>query len=259
MNNNLQKRLFHFEASPPKKIWDKIAETLDEEPSFAQRLYRYEKTPPTAIWSAIESSLNGAAAPAKAKVVPFTVRYKTPLRYIAAASLIAATLVIVNLSVRHTAAGSLASSNKREHPVRRVLQNKNDQNPSGGGDAASLSAASPRVNAENNKANFVAAKRSLAYIRPQSIFPILSLRKNFIPKQVKEKMLFDQSSADDFMVYSDGDGNVMKLPKKLFSLVCCKDGDGSCKTRLERLRQTLSASVATADFVGMIDMLRQLQ
>jgi len=257
MNSNLQKKLFHFEAPPPKKAWEKIAEALNEEMSFAQRLYRYEETPSFASWKVIESSLHEPQM--TAKVVPFITRYKAPLRYIAAASMIAVTLVIVNLSIRHTVAGSLASTSKREHPVQQALQKKNDQNFSDTPETTGPLTAAPRINAENNKSNFIAPKRTLAYIQPQSILPVLSLRKTFIPKQVKEKTFFDQSSADDFMVYSDGDGDVMKLSKKLFSLVCCKDGDGSCKTRLQRLRQTLSASVASADFAGMIDMLRQLQ
>ncbi|GAA4731479.1 hypothetical protein [Flavisolibacter ginsenosidimutans] len=258
MNSNLQKKLFHFEAPPPKKTWEKIAEALNEEMSFAQRLYRYEETPPFASWKVIESSLQEPQT--TAKVVPFITRYKAPLRYIAAASMIAVTLVIVNLSIRHTAAGSLASTSKREHPLQQALQKKNDQKFSDTPETTGpLTAVAPRINAGNHKGDFIAPKRTLAYIQPQTIFPVLSLRKTFIPKQVKEKTFFDQSSADDFMVYSDGDGDVMKLSKKLFSLVCCKDGDGSCKTRLQRLRQTLSASVASADFVGMIDMLRQLQ
>ena len=257
MNSNLQKRLFHFEAPPPKRTWEKIAETLHQQPSFAQRLYNYEDAPPAAAWSVVESSLNGKAAPAK--VVPFLTRYKTPLRYIAAASLIAVSLVIVNLSVRHTAAGSLASESKREHPVPQVLEKKSNQNPFHTNEAAPIAATSPRASAENSPVNFASAKRTLAYVRPQSIFPVLSLRKSFFPTHVKAKTLFDQPLSDDFMVYSDGDGNVMKLPKKLFSLVCCKDGDGSCKLRLQRLRQTLNNSVASTDFVGMIDLLRQLQ
>jgi hypothetical protein len=257
MNSDLQKKLFHFEAMPPKKTWGKIADALNDVP-LAQRLYDYEEAPPLQSWNAIDTLLNEAQPPAK--VVSFIARYKTPLRYIAAASLIALTLVIVNLSMRHTAAGSLASTNKRNHPLQQVPQKENNHNlPEATVPEAPFTATTPLTAPQNEKDKFVTVKRSLAYIRPQSIFPVLSLRKTFIPKEVKEKILFAQASVDDFMVFSDGDGNVMKLPKKLFSLVCCKDGDGSCKTRIQRLRQTLSASVASADFAGMIDMLRQLQ
>ena len=80
-----------------------------------------------------------------------------------------------------------------------------------------------------------------------------------MPRQVDKEALFNFSSLNDHMVYSDGDGNAMKLPKKLFSLVNCPDGDGSCKERIHQLQQKLSSTAMTADFTGILDMLRQLQ
>jgi hypothetical protein len=255
MSRNLQKKLSQFEAAPPQDAWAKIADALDNDLTYSQRLYRYETEPPVEAWAAIESSLGEKTA--SAIVVPFTVRYKTPLRYIAAASIIAATLVFVNLSFHHTAAGSLASKSELSHPIQHAIQRESNDTQFTETDPQET--ASAQRAAEQDRVNLTSAKRTLAYIRPQSILPTFSLRKAFIPKQAKEKVLFDKASVDNFMVFSDGDGNVMKLPKKLFSLVCCKDGDGSCQVRLQRLRQTLSANMASADFAGMLDMLRQLQ
>jgi len=55
MNSNLQKKLFHFEAAPPQKTWEKISAALEKDTSFEQRLYAYKEAPPANTWTAIKS------------------------------------------------------------------------------------------------------------------------------------------------------------------------------------------------------------
>ena len=253
MNSNLQKKLFRFEETPPEAAWEKIAEELNNESSFSNRLSSYEETPPSTVWTVVNASLDEE----KTKVVPFFSQYKRPLRYVAAASVIAALLAVLTLNnhqvqvnVPETANRITPAPPSKLYPHQKPLppQTSNENEAS----IAANAFRSPRGERESGK-------RLIALVRPQNILPTFSLQKKFIPKQVEQQPLVDQASAENFMVYSDGEGNVMRLPKKLFSLVCCKDGDGSCKVRLQRLRQTLSANVAPIDFGGMIDMLRQLQ
>lgn len=71
--------------------------------------------------------------------------------------------------------------------------------------------------------------------------------------------MFKSSSLNDFMIYSDEDGNAMKLPKKLFSLVNCPNGDDSCKERILNMQQKLSSASIASGFTGILEMLRQLQ
>jgi len=191
-----------------------------------------------------------------AKVVPFFTRYKTPLRYIAAASIVAVILTVVTINKQQNlSAVTVKRVSPSAAPRHTPPQNK-QFTPAESGEDDNETNKTVTVTPLAHHEGLI--KRTLAYIRPQNISPALAFRKNFIPQKAVEKALFDPS-LDDFMVYSDADGNVMKLPKKLFILVCCKDGDGSCNVRLQRLRQTLSANIAPVDFVGMIDMLRQLQ
>jgi hypothetical protein len=61
------------------------------------------------------------------------------------------------------------------------------------------------------------------------------------------------------MIYSDGDGNVVRLPKKLFNAFACPTGDISCKQRLQQLREKFAESAVTADFNGLLQILKSLQ
>lgn len=252
MSSNLQNKLFHFEAPPPPGLWDRIAEDLAADDTFAQRLYNYQQPPPVGVWIKIE---NGLEDTAPAKVIPFTTRYKKPLRYLAAASFIAVILVAATLLLRRTDAGSLAGANKILSPGLQTPPLTNDTDVASNNPAVDEPSGLQRT---SRQAAIVTLKRTLASVRPQTIFPSLSISRKFIPRRAAETALHF-ASPDNFMVYSDNDGHAMKLPKKLFSLVNCPDGDGSCMERIQQLQQKLAASTVTADFAGMLDIVRQLQ
>ena len=257
MSSDLQNKLSRLEATPPTGVWDKIADVLDAEQAFSKRLYDYQETPQTDVWKKIESLLE---APVPAKVVPFTTSYRRPIQYISAAGIIAAILVSAALLMKKTDAGTVSTAKEK------VIPPANDV-------AADNPATTPAINSNiqtetaSNQNKTQAAfyqtgskqKRVLNFIKPQNILSVIVLRGRFAPGRVDKEEMFNFSSLNDHMVYSDGDGNAMKLPKKLFSLVNCPDGDGSCKERIHQLQQKLSSTATTADFTGILDMLRQLQ
>lgn len=253
MNNDFQNKLFNYEAPPPAGVWEKIADALETPDGYAQRLAGYEEPPSPAVWRRLETTLNESATPAK--VVPFLIRYKNPLRYIAAAGVIVVALVTVTLITRHTEAGSLAGKIERMPPLQRPASENRAVVTATIGRSATI-----KTEGGNEEKTFVASiKRTLAYIKPQKILPKLSFSRRFIPRKVTGESVADFSAQEAFMVYSDGNGNAMRLPKKLFSLVNCEDGDETCKHRIQTLRQKLSANVSPSDFTGMLDLLRQLQ
>ena len=257
MNSNLQNKLSRFEATPPGGVWDKIAEALDAEQAFSKRLYDYQETPETNVWKKIESSLE---APVPAKVVPFTTRYRRPIRYISVASIIAVILVSATLLMKKTDTDTVPTADEK------VITPANDvavDNPATTPAINSNIQTETASNQNKTQAAFYQAgskqKRVLNFIKPQNILRVIVLRGRFAPGRVNKEEMFSFSSLNDYMVYSDGDGNAMKLPKKLFSLVNCPDGDGSCKERIHQLQQKLSSTAMTTDFTGILDMLRQLQ
>jgi hypothetical protein len=257
MNSNLQNKLSRFEATPPGEVWDKIAEALDNENAFAQRLYNYREIPKTNIWEKIESSIEEVAP---AKVVPFTTRYRKPIKYIAAAGILAVILVSATLLMKRTEAGSVETSQNETIPAKDAVIQKPAAAPTINSNNRIETAAIVQNNIQRNVSEAGSKqKRFLSFIRPQNIFRAIVLSGNFVPADVEQNELFSFSKLNDYMVYSDGDGNAMKVPKKLFTLVNCADGDGSCRERILSMQQKLSSASIPADFTGVLEMLRQLQ
>jgi hypothetical protein len=90
--------------------------------------------------------------------------------------------------------------------------------------------------------------------------PTFSFIESFLPKQAeRNEMISSSVSPDKYMIYSDGDGNVVRLPKKVFSAFACADQDIICKQRLQQLREKFASSAMTADFTGLLEILKSLQ
>lgn len=258
MNSDLQNKMYHFEADPPPEVWNKIADALDEEETYPQRLFSYEEQPPAQVWKNIEAVLEDSTAPA-IKIVPFT-RYKKPVRYLAAAaSILAVVLFTITFDNKKTGAGSVIGGAETVVTTNQSSIVPLDIPNTEKGQAPPADVVITQSDKEDNITRQTDQKRTASSIRPQTIFRSFSFSQKFIPKSINKEALFDFSSSDNYMVYSDGAGNAMKLPKKLFSLVHCEDGDASCKERIHQLQQKLAAGAATTDFVGILEILRQLQ
>lgn len=260
MSSDLQNKLFHFEADPPKEVWDKIADTLDvgTQETFPQRLFNYEEQPPADIWNKIETSLEGEPA---IKVIPIT-RYKKPLRYVAAAaSIIAVVLLTTNLLNKNTGSGAVIGGTETVTTTNQssVLPFNHSDTENNIVSVPKTSTASVPNGTTSSNEEVTIRKRILASIRPQNISTLISFRKGFIPAKANKEAIFDFSEMDNYMVYSDGKGNAMRVPKKLFSLLSCDDGDYSCNERIKQLQQKMAASATTTDFGGILEILRQLQ
>src|SRR4051812_9969578 len=164
MNSDLQNKLSHFEAEPPEGVWNKIADALDEESTFSQRLFAYEEQPPLQVWNDIETALDETVP---TKVIPFTTRFKTPLRYIAAASVIAVILVITTLSINKTGAGSLQAGNAPVHAV-------DEQQPEASNKKTQADNEDSQVSVQSNQDKqeeyaVVTKRKTASIIKPQTI------------------------------------------------------------------------------------------
>lgn len=245
MDSNLQSKLQQFSADPPEGAWRMIADSLDAEAGFPQRLYQYENEPPATVWQAVEQTLDEKAP---AKVVPFATRFRKPLRYAAVACFIAVVLVIITLTSRRTEAGAADAGSNTTVPTHnktatvqdKVIEQSNSKlpaNPSQQSKAATASSAS------KNSA-----------INPNDI-AVASAQKAPAAKAINATY----ASSGDYVLFSDGDGQVRKVSKKLAQFVNCKDGDGNCKQRLQQLRAKMVTTAMTTDFTGILEMLHGLQ
>src|SRR5215210_2738108 len=115
MDSQLKNKLTRFEAPPPEGAWEKIVERLDEGQHYATRLYNYIQNPPATLWAKIETCLEADSD--VVKVVPFTTRFRRPIRYTAAAAFIAVVLVSATLLLKRTEAGAIQAGSNETVPT----------------------------------------------------------------------------------------------------------------------------------------------
>jgi hypothetical protein len=238
MDSNLQNKLQAFSATPPEKVWSKIADALDANQNFFHRLQQYEATPPEKVWTTIEKEL--AQEFQTAKVVPFTTRFRRPLRYAAVACFFAVTLVTITLTVRRTEAGALDAGSNTTVPT------------------SDASTRTPEVSKQKNDVAKVPRGQTddpTSTTKRGSDNPVRSA-ENTNETNPSGALV---SSLNEYVLFRDGDGKTRRVSKKLAGFVKCKDGDEACKQRLQQLRQTLAAKAMNTDFTGILEMLRQLQ
>jgi hypothetical protein len=246
MDSNLQNKLQQFSAPLPPGVWDKIADALDANDDFAQRLYHYEAQPPSGVWQKIEQNLEEVTP---AKVVPLTSRFKKPLRYIAAASILVVVLVTITLSVKRTEAGALEAGTPTTPHSNSTTVVRNDEP---GKKIVSPTDEAFQKAPSNQKKN----TGDTEVVSPEKSDRFIATTGNS-HKQVRTKAVY--SSLNNYVMFSDGDGKLRRVSKKLANLVKCKDGDGACQQRLQQLRQKMAAKAMTTDFTGILEMLHQLQ
>lgn len=244
MDSNLQNKLQQFSATPPNGVWDKIADALDEE-AFSQRLYQYEENPPVAAWRQIEKELTDAEH-SPARVVPFTTRFRKPLRYVAVACIMAVILVTITLSVRRTEAGALDTVGNTTVPESNTVVETNSR-------SAERTAATPQQ--PDRKSTPLQATDPVA---KENATPDASTA-NANNKQQAFRPDTRYASLNEYIFFRDGDGKMRKIAKKLAAYVNCKTSDSNCQQRLQELRQKMAANAMTTDFTGILDLLRQLQ
>jgi hypothetical protein len=244
MDRHLQQKLEQFTATPPEGAWNKIVSALDTESDYATRLSQYEAAPPANVWKAVEAGLEKESTPAK--VIPFGTRFRRPMRYAAVASFIAVVLVTITLTVKRTEAGSIEAGSETTVPANKktsisTLPTTDNHSPSAVTTTTQTRSSNtqPHLNHEEesgDSATVTTNNRSTANT---------------------EKPIY--ASANGYVVFSDGDGKLRKVSKKLVDFVTCHDNDLKCKQRLQQLRQKMAASVMTTDFTGLVESLRQLQ
>jgi hypothetical protein len=247
MDRHLQDKLQQFSAMPPEGVWQKIADALDAGENIAQRLYQYEEAPPAAAWQKIERGLNETVP---VKVVPFATRFRKPLRYAAVAGFLAVVMVTITLTVKRTEAGAL-------DPEKNITVQTNSSPalpPLSGEPVPSANPAGEAISTNPKDQNTA----------PQNQQDVTTARKenkasNTVIRNQPNKAGPVYSSLNKYVFFSDGDGRLRKVSKKLADFVNCKEDDLKCQQRLKELRQRMAASAMTTDFTGVIELLRQLQ
>ena len=235
MSSQIQNKLLHYEVPPPSKTWDKIAASLDENfpGSLAEKLYQFESAPPNSVWEKVNNNLDTKKH--EAKVLPFYVRYRRPLKYSSAVAIFVFAAVLVSLLV--------SKKTESELPADRTV------NFSAKKDSSIL--LEPKENQQKNLAS-----SSLPKTNSQPVSKISQ------PVGAIENADISANLSDKYMIYYDADGNTIRLPKKIFNAFVCPldhPDNADCKQRLKKLKEKFASSAVTADFNGILEILKSLQ
>lgn len=249
MNGKLQNKLLHYEEAPPPHIWEALEAALDSrrEP-FAEKMMAYGTPPPPRVWGRIAAQLNeNIPAPS------LFVRYRRPLKFTGVAAAIILFAVLTTLLFPKQTDSSPQMSTTAETPIKPVSHPAQHTTPS----------------------HTITPVAGTPDIMPGQEISVASTGSNFFRKAIRAQQLLIQrfvparsgahpalamnlKAQDDFMVYTDGNGKAMRLPKKLFDLVACPSGD-NCKERLKALQEKASAASVNSGFTGILDLLHHLQ
>jgi len=252
MDNPIQNKLLQYEIQPPEGAWSKIAESLDESISttLSQKLYQYEEPPLNDVWHKIAVQIEDTGNE-KAKVVPFFVRYRRPLKYSGAVAIFIFFAVITSLLV--------SKKTESEIPAQGITNDVKAKKDTSviSGNLENNTAVQPM---EKHNAERPIANSKSASIKIEDTQPSMSYDEYLFPREAQRNEIFNGSvSSDKYMIYSDGDGNAIRLPKKIYSAFACQTNDFICKQRLQKLRQKFAASAVTTDFTGILQILKSLQ
>lgn len=271
MSSNYAHKLQSFEALPPAGAWDRIAEVLDAgaAPQVADKLFFYEQAPPKGTWEKIEAALPAG----EGKVISIFERLRRPIRYAGAtAALVVIGLLTSLLLSKRTESGTTADAN----PVEKAGKAST---------AAPANTEAPEVNsgaqepiasaATGNSRPLTVAYRPagaglatdrLSYLNTTDVTEGLreAVRSSMLFRRLfsvpgEPRSIPPMDGADRYMVYSDGNGHIARLPKKIYDEVRCKEEDLACQQRLRTLQQKIAASAFTTDFTGVMQILGNLQ
>jgi hypothetical protein len=253
MSSQLQNKLLHYEVQPPEGVWNKIAASLEEDISLSlsEKLYQYKQDPQPSVWQNIVTQIN-RTIPEKIKVVPFYIRYGRPLKYSGAVAIFIFLAVVTSLLI--------SKKTESELPAQSIVQNNPVKKDSAKMPTNSEENNSSTQEKENSDPELTIAKSKVSKRRKEETSTSFSFIENLLPRQAERNEIVNSSiDANKYMIYSDEDGNVIRLPKKIFSAFACPTEDLICKQRLQQLREKFAASATTADFTGLVQILKSLQ
>jgi hypothetical protein len=257
MESSIQNKLSNYEPVPPDVVWNRIAAALDEneEHLFSERILTFTTPPPSGTWEKISRILDVNKVPAV--VLPFYKKYRRPLKYTGAAAAIAFFAILTSLLI--------SKKTISEVPLQPSIVAKEALKTNTPGERSQEDA---DENSRSNTQSFASAirtpadrikKTNLLGIQSQSTGS-LALLDNILPKTVQRKnSITSDSRTEQYMIYSDEEGNAVRLPKKLFDAFACPVEQVSCKQKLKRIQEKIAASAQSADFTGILEIVKTLQ
>jgi hypothetical protein len=224
--------------------------------SFADKLFSFEQVPPLTTWQKISSQL-GIDSRENGKIIPFFKKYSKTLKYSTAVAAFVILAILTSLFItKRTVSEGLV--NKYTPPT----ENKNaDTSLPAQNNQASQQISIAHLNSPKRRNHIkLASLKTSIWLGPEPSLRSTASIEKVVPRYAERTNTIDYSSNDDkYMVYSDGDGNAVRLPKKLFDAFACTADRITCKQKLKKLQEQVAASAMKTDFTGILDMLNKLE
>jgi hypothetical protein len=269
-------RLYSLNDTPPAAAWEKITQQLDEEQTaatLAKKLFIAEAEPPSTAWNKITKALDAekeAALPEKRQLSPL-------LKYAAAAAVIGF-MVWGGLQVFKPVEQQVNSAlNPNSIPAAEIVNHAN----AGLEDASGNKIIShPEISEEQ------AAKEDAALEASKKTYSRLDMPRAKKTGMASAFRFSNYMNADDISMHNNAgyeealtgwdikpdryillmtpDGHLIRMSKKLSSLVCCVSGeeqDNQCRTQVDKWRKQLACSEAShaGNFMDILSLVGSLK
>ena len=263
MDNQIQKKLFNYEAKPRNTIWNDIESALDDQQTeTARKLYNYHQQPALKNWDKIIAALDNHK---ETSVIPFYKRYHQFIKKAGAVAAIAVLILSVTLLFNQKAANTNITE---QIPAKNnnLNNNNNLQSTIQTNSVAQTNLNNIQVEKENSvfRNTYASAKNAFLKFKAQKLKQ--HVEKPYINASLlsgAKTSLVNANVLDKYMVITAEDGKAIKLPKKLYDKLSCADNyidyEKACKEALATLQQKIATQISATDFTGLIDMLQNLQ
>ena len=292
MSGNWQNRILNFEILPPKDVWEKIADQLDEEyqpadTMLSQKLHDYEITPPSIIFDNILENLT-REEPAKPKGRIFAF----PSRRVAIAAAVVGLSLVSLFYFLNSPSSSTANSTADILPVipdkqsQGLVPRGNKNHDASQAPASKFEVAS--LNPDGNKKPTSAGNRNSrnnGNIKHVNLNPVLATNAAGTPISVSAPPIYDgngniimdetlvSAPDDNYIIVTSPNGEQTKISRKFLKMLTVMNGGTDnyyanpenffWKLRFEEWRSKLlqqASYIPTANnFLDIMDLKEMLQ
>jgi hypothetical protein len=259
MSSDLQNKMLRWEAKPSEDAWNRIASSLDadEEYVLSQKLSSFVSQPPRHVWEHIEARLETRKP---GHFITFYQKHKVAFQYSGAAAALIFAAVLINLFVsKPSVSNELTQQSKMQNLPH--LKDKSSAGKEYFGTSTNDEADS-QAYTDQNSSEFIAgetdntttshsSKDTYRHEKGRSNHALSSW------KQAKDSLV------NRYFVHTNNRGEAVRFSSKLYDLFECSEEwtDRECaqQIRLWQQKAATSAIYASADFTGVLEMLKGMQ
>lgn len=260
MSNDLKNKMLQWESKPPEVVWNKIATSLDtdDEYKLAQRLSSFQTKPPAHAWEKIETELE-AGKPAR--IISFYRQHKNTFKYASAAAALIMAAVLINIFVtRSPVSTELSQQSVTQNNDRRQIRSlPGTEDPSSANSDDTNSRTFPDQTVTGN----TPVQESGTTAKDSERTQPNNKRGSRYDAMISEWKEAKDSLVNRYFVSTNSSGDPVKFSSKLYDLFECSEDwtEAECaqQIRLWQRKAATSAMYASADFTGVLEILKSMQ